>query len=138
MVPLLTGGPGSLVRRYVENQVARREFMENLERRLDNGEEIDWFNQPESHGSSVTREGSVDERRLDRRTVQSERVKECLEDLHDFEGASDWLLQVTVKQHDGKDDKVGEQRYVDEQVEDREQREALKALQLACSGRKAR
>ncbi len=108
MVPLLTGGPGSLVRRYVENQVARREFMENLERRLDNGEEIDLFNQPESHGSSVTRERSVDERRLDRRTVQRERVKECLEDLHDFEGASDWLLQVTVKQHDGKDDTVGE------------------------------
>ena len=35
-------------------------------------------------------------------------IKQLWEEAHDFEGASDWLLQVTVKQHDGKDDKVGE------------------------------
>jgi hypothetical protein len=39
-------------------------------------------------------------------------VKEVLEDLHDFRDAngvwtSDWVLQVTVKQHDGKDDEDG-------------------------------
>jgi hypothetical protein len=35
-------------------------------------------------------------------------IKQLWEEAHDFEGASDWLLQVTVKQHDGEDDKVGE------------------------------
>jgi hypothetical protein len=35
-------------------------------------------------------------------------IKQLWEEAHDFEGASDWLLQVTVKQHDGKDDEVGE------------------------------
>jgi hypothetical protein len=30
------------------------------------------------------------------------------EEAHDFDGACNWLLQVTVKQHDGKDDEVGE------------------------------
>ena len=130
MVPLLTGDPVSLVRRYVDRKVKFREFIDVLERHHDNltnGEEInfpkvaDLFNQPEGRSSSVKRGGSVDVRRLDRsknkeahsgtsldRTVQRERVKECLEDLHDFDGASDWLLQVTVKQHDGKDDEVGE------------------------------
>jgi hypothetical protein len=40
-------------------------------------------------------------------------VKKVLEDLHDFRDengvwTSDWVLQVTVKQHDGKDDADGE------------------------------
>jgi hypothetical protein len=35
-------------------------------------------------------------------------IKQLWEEAHDFDGACDWLLQVTVKQHDGKDDEVGE------------------------------
>jgi hypothetical protein len=40
-------------------------------------------------------------------------VSRVLDDLHDFRDASgvctsDWVLQVTVKQHDGKDDEEGE------------------------------
>jgi hypothetical protein len=40
-------------------------------------------------------------------------VQRLLDELHDFRDASgfctsDWLLQVTVKQHDGKDDEKGE------------------------------
>jgi hypothetical protein len=40
-------------------------------------------------------------------------VERVLSDLHDFRDASgfwtsDWVLQVTVKQHDGKDDEKGE------------------------------
>jgi hypothetical protein len=31
------------------------------------------------------------------KTGQKEKVKTCLEDLHDFEGASGWLVQVTVE-----------------------------------------
>ena len=36
-------------------------------------------------------------------------LKQQLRDeVHDFDGACDWLLQVTVRQHDGKDDEEGE------------------------------
>ena len=40
-------------------------------------------------------------------------VQRVLDELHDFRDASgfctsDWFLQVTVKQHDGKDDEEGE------------------------------
>jgi hypothetical protein len=35
-------------------------------------------------------------------------IKQLWEEAHDVDGACNWLLQVTVKQHDGKDDEVGE------------------------------
>jgi hypothetical protein len=34
-------------------------------------------------------------------------INQLWEEAHDFDGACNWLLQVTVKQHDGKDDEVG-------------------------------
>ena len=42
--------------------------------------------------------------------MSGQKIEETLEDLHEFRDAttgmrtSDWVLQVTVKQHDGKDD----------------------------------
>jgi hypothetical protein len=41
-------------------------------------------------------------------TGQKERVKTCLEDLHDFVGASGWLVQVTVEVSKARCDEVGE------------------------------
>ena len=35
-------------------------------------------------------------------------VQQLREEVHDFDGACDWLLQVTVKQHDGKYEEEGE------------------------------
>ena len=34
-------------------------------------------------------------------------IKQLWEESHDFDGACDWLLQVTVKQYDGTDDEEG-------------------------------
>ena len=42
------------------------------------------------------------------KTGQKEKVKTCLEDLHDFEGASGWLVQVTVEVSKARYDEVGE------------------------------
>ena len=39
--------------------------------------------------------------------MQRRQILECLDDLHDFYGASGWLTQVTVKLHEGKEDEVG-------------------------------
>jgi hypothetical protein len=57
-----------------------------------------------TRGGGGSQEGPIKEK------IEVERV---LNDLHDFRDASgvctsDWVLQVTVKQHDGKDDKEGE------------------------------
>jgi len=42
------------------------------------------------------------------KTGKKEKVKTCLEDLHDFEGASGWLVQVTVEVSKARYDEVGE------------------------------
>jgi len=69
-------------------------------------------------GSAVTRKGASrtrggqeppDKRRL---AVNEEHkvhalVQQLREEVHDFDGACDWLLQVTVKQHDSKYDEDG-------------------------------
>ena len=34
--------------------------------------------------------------------------QQLCDEVHDFDGACDWLLQVTVRQHDGKEDEEGE------------------------------
>jgi hypothetical protein len=57
-----------------------------------------------------TRGGGGPQRGQSEEKIEVERV---LSDLHDFRDASgfwtsDWVLQVTVKQHDGKDDEKGE------------------------------
>eukprot|EP00001_Collodictyon_triciliatum_P164775 29044_2 len=57
-----------------------------------------------------TRGGGGPQRGQSQEKIEVERV---LSDLHDFRDASgfwisDWVLQVTVKQHDGKDDAEGE------------------------------
>eukprot|EP00802_Teleaulax_amphioxeia_P025771 Tamp_26687.p1 GENE.Tamp_26687~~Tamp_26687.p1 ORF type:complete len:176 (-),score=51.39 Tamp_26687:359-856(-) len=59
-------------------------------------------------GGGATGQGATSKNNEDKIKVQ-----ETLEDLHEFRDAtgccsSDWLLQVTVKQHDGKDDASGE------------------------------
>jgi len=35
-------------------------------------------------------------------------IQQLRDEVHDFDGACNWLLQVTVKQHDDKDDEEGE------------------------------
>jgi serine/threonine protein kinase len=60
---------------------------------------------------SVTRGGqaSSDKRGLavnEEQKVQA-LVQQLREEVHDFDGACDWLLQVTVKQHDGKYEEDG-------------------------------
>jgi hypothetical protein len=75
-------------------------------------------------GSGVTRKGASTETRSvtrggqappDKRglAVNEEQkvkalVQQVREEVHDFDGACDWLLQVTVKQHDGKYEEEGE------------------------------
>jgi hypothetical protein len=62
-------------------------------------------------GGTRTRSGGVSRERQSEETIGSE-VERVWNDLHDFRDASgfwnsDWLLQVTVKQHDGNDDEEG-------------------------------
>jgi hypothetical protein len=127
MVPLLTGGPGSLVRRYVDKQIEDREqceaFMEafmafqKLKRTGGCLSDLppETFSQLQkvigeleqlpstSKGGLVTRSAT----RSEDQKAQT-LIKQLWEEAHDFDGACDWLLQVTVKQHEGKDDTVGE------------------------------
>jgi hypothetical protein len=61
-----------------------------------------------TRGGGASRGGQSEEK-----VVVKEVVKEVLEDLHDFRDengvwTSDWVLQVTVKQHDDKDDEDGQ------------------------------
>jgi len=51
---------------------------------------------------SATRGGSSEDQKA--QTL----INQLWEEAHDFDGACNWLLQVTVKQHDGTDDEVGE------------------------------
>ena len=62
-------------------------------------------------GGTRTRGGGGSRGRQSEETIGSE-VERVRNDLHDFRDASgfwtsDWLLQVTVKQHDGNDDEEG-------------------------------
>eukprot|EP00802_Teleaulax_amphioxeia_P004974 Tamp_04978.p1 GENE.Tamp_04978~~Tamp_04978.p1 ORF type:complete len:951 (-),score=126.65 Tamp_04978:65-2917(-) len=41
-------------------------------------------------------------------SCEEELVQRVLEELHDFGASSQWVLQVTVRQHNGKDDDLGE------------------------------
>ena len=60
--------------------------------------------------SNTTRSASKSSRGAPAVAARSDarrQVLECLEDLHDFEGACGWLVRVTVRLHDGTDDEEG-------------------------------
>jgi hypothetical protein len=123
--PLLTGEPVSPVRRHVDAVVKDRQQIDALEALLREkrrggchsnlspeilsqlqkiGELIAQLPST-SRGGLVTRSATRGGRELDQKAML---IKQLWEEAHDFEGESDWLLQVMVKQHDGKDDEVGE------------------------------
>jgi hypothetical protein len=62
--------------------------------------------------SPITSKGCLGKRSATRGGLSEDQKAQTLinqlwEEAHDFDGACNWLLQVTVKQHDGEDDEVG-------------------------------